>query len=164
MIVVADTSPLNYLILIGEIDLIPRLYGRVIIPQAVYDELRATKAPDWVQHSTETLPPWVEVRQPTLSPDPSWGGLGPGERQAITLAEEVQAAAILIDDRDGRRHAARRNLPVIGTLTVLSTAAESRFISLTDAFARLRHAGFHASPELYQFFLDRHPKRVREGN
>lgn len=38
-VVVADTSPLNYLVLIGEIDLLRRLYGRVVVPSEVVAEL-----------------------------------------------------------------------------------------------------------------------------
>jgi predicted nucleic acid-binding protein len=45
MIVVADTSPLNYLILIGEPNLLYRLYGRTVIPRAVLSELQASGAP-----------------------------------------------------------------------------------------------------------------------
>ena len=45
MLVVSDATPLHYLVLIGEIDLLQRLYGRVIIPQAVVEELSVAKAP-----------------------------------------------------------------------------------------------------------------------
>jgi predicted nucleic acid-binding protein len=49
MIVVADTTPINYLILIEEIDVLPKLYGRVMIPRAVNEELMRSRAPLKVQ-------------------------------------------------------------------------------------------------------------------
>ena len=45
MIVVADTTPINYLILIGETEVLPKLYGRVVIPPAVHEELTNSRAP-----------------------------------------------------------------------------------------------------------------------
>ena len=69
MIVVADTSPLNYLILIGEADLLHRLYSRVLIPQGVLSELRHPRTPsavvEWVNHR----PAWLEVRQVVVPPE-----------------------------------------------------------------------------------------------
>jgi predicted nucleic acid-binding protein len=62
MIVVADTSPLNYLVLIDEIDLLPALFGQVIVPQAVFQELQhprtSRKVREWAAH----LPAWLELR------------------------------------------------------------------------------------------------------
>ncbi len=57
MIVVSDTSPLNYLILIGREELLPKLFGRVIIPQIVFDELKGVSAPAPLLVWTENLPP-----------------------------------------------------------------------------------------------------------
>ena len=45
MIIVADTSPLNYLVVIREIDLLPSLFGQVIIPPAVWAELQPRELP-----------------------------------------------------------------------------------------------------------------------
>ena len=61
-VVVADTSPLNYLILIDAIDLLPRLYGRIIIPAEVLNELIDDGAPRRVSDWAIQLPEWVEVR------------------------------------------------------------------------------------------------------
>jgi hypothetical protein len=49
MVVVADTTPINYLLLIGEIRLLPALYGNVIVPLAVGSELRDPDAPEIVR-------------------------------------------------------------------------------------------------------------------
>ncbi len=50
MIIVSNTSPLNYLILIGYINLLPELFQQIIIPQAVYRELSDASAPSPVQN------------------------------------------------------------------------------------------------------------------
>ncbi len=62
MIVVSNTSPINYLILIGEIDLLPKLFGQIIIPQAVYIELSDTEAPNLVRTWITTSPDWLKIQ------------------------------------------------------------------------------------------------------
>ena len=69
MIVVADTTPINYLILIEEIDVLPKLYGRVIIPRAVSEELMRSRAPLNVQEWMKQPPDWLEVLSPTVVVD-----------------------------------------------------------------------------------------------
>ena len=71
MIIVSDTSPLNYLILIGEENLLPTLFGRVIIPQIVFGELRATGASAQVRDWTRNLLVWIEVKQTAFPVDNS---------------------------------------------------------------------------------------------
>ncbi len=86
MIVVADTSPLNYLVLIGEIQLLPTLYERVLIPEEVHRELQRLQTPPSVQAWAAKLPSWCEVRVVTSTADPALSELDPGERDAIQLA------------------------------------------------------------------------------
>lgn len=106
MIAVSDTSPINYLILIGDAHLLEKLYGRVMIPQAVLTELQAEGAPAPVQEWTANPPGWVEVRE-VPDPDPTLA-LDPGEREAITLAQRVKADVILLDEHGGREAAKSR--------------------------------------------------------
>ena len=93
MIVIADSTPLNYLILIHQL--------RSVL-------------------------------------DPALGFLDPGEREAIALAEELQADQLLLDGADARREAARRNLPFIGTLGVLREAAHRELLDLRVVLVQLR--------------------------
>jgi len=58
---VADTTPICYLILIGEIDLLPNLFHQVLVPAAVIGELLHEDAPDAVRCWAASLPPWVSV-------------------------------------------------------------------------------------------------------
>ena len=123
MIVIADSTPLNYLILIHQVDLLPQLFDRILIPPAVFGELQHQETPDVVRRWIASPPSWLHVQALRSVLDPALGFLDPGEREAIALAEELQADQLLLDDADARREAARRNLPFIGTLGVLREAA-----------------------------------------
>ena len=66
-LVIADTGPLNYLILIGHIDLLPVLFERVVLPTTVQGELASSKVPSFVRHWIANLPAWLEVRDASFS-------------------------------------------------------------------------------------------------
>jgi predicted nucleic acid-binding protein len=116
MVVVADTSPINYLVLIEQIDLLTRLYTRILIPPAVLAELKHPLAPKPVRDWACDPPKWLEV----LSPKDSLtlAQLDLGETEAIALATEMHAEVLLIDEQAGRQEAVRRGLRVAGTLSV----------------------------------------------
>ncbi|MGI8772117.1 MAG: hypothetical protein ACR2JE_11855 [Acidobacteriaceae bacterium] len=102
MIVVADTSPLNYLIRLRQLEILRDLFGRVIAPNAVISELLHSSAPAEVRAWATHPPAWLVVCSPQHI-DPTLGSeLGPGEREAISLAMEHRADVLLIDDRAGR--------------------------------------------------------------
>src|SRR5437870_1092982 len=114
MIVVADTTPLRYLVVIERAHLLPALYGRVLIPPAVAED-------------------WLEIRKPSRTLEPEVD-LDCGEQQAIALAEEVAADLLLIDDWDARLEAKRRRLRVVGTLRVLADGAQRGLADLEESF------------------------------
>ena len=124
MIVIADTTPINYLVLIGEQELLPALFGQIIIPEAVFRELHAAVTPQPVQQWLANIPQWLEIRKLTAAPDASLSHLDEGEREAIQLGEELAADLLLVDEKAARREAAKRNLATSGTLGVLDRAAE----------------------------------------
>lgn len=99
MVVVADTSPINYLVLIEQIGILPRLFTRVLIPPAVFDELTHPAAPSPVREWTERRPIWLEVITPKDTVP--FAQLDPGESQAISLAGELGADVVLIDELAG---------------------------------------------------------------
>lgn len=131
MIVISDTTPLNYLALIGQQDLLARLFERVVIPRAVWIELQAEGTPEPVRSWIVSAPEWLEVRQANLPADAALSMLDSGEQEAILLAQELHADLLLIDDKDGRLEATRRNIAVVGTLGILDKAAEIRLAGLT---------------------------------
>ncbi|MDT4896149.1 MAG: hypothetical protein QOH25_1226 [Acidobacteriota bacterium] len=160
MIVVSDTSPLNYLILIGQAWLLEELYERVMIPQAVWAELQNIAAPAPVLEWVANLPAWVEVHE-VPDPDPTLS-LDPGEQEAITLAQRLKADVILLDERSGREAATARGLAVTGTLGVLEAAAEQGLVDLAASLARLRQTSFRAPAILLEEILERHVRREQE--
>jgi len=160
MIVVADTSPLNYLLLLDAIDVLPRLWGTVVVPSEVISELRAPESHAAVREWATRTPAWVRVISPAGSlPNLD---LGRGESAAIQVALELQtvdpAVRLLIDDKDGRVAAERLGLSTRGTLAVLVDASLAGLIDLSEAFTRLRATSFHAPQSLYDDLL----RRARE--
>jgi len=157
VIVVSDTSPLNYLVLIQHADVLPLVFGRVLAPPAVIAELLHPGSPAVIQAWAQTPPTWLEVRAPAAI-DPSLG-LGPGETEAISLARELKADVVLIDERKGLAVARQCGLFVTGTLGVLGIAAEKELISLPSAIAALRQTSFRASDDLLNAMLQRDRER-----
>ena len=154
-LVIADTSPINYLLLIGYIDLLHTLFDRVILPTVVRDELGHQKAPllvrDWIAHP----PAWVDIRQTSAnrSHDVALAGLDAGEKDAIVLAMEIDADLLPMDDEEGAAAARVKGLEVTGTLGVLRRAAQRRLLDLADAFERIRHTNFRYRPDVMDTLL-----------
>jgi predicted nucleic acid-binding protein len=83
-LVIADTGPINYLLLIGSIEVLPQLFEKVILPSAVWNELSHPEAPAQVRGWIASPPGWLEIRGATGSEAAS--GRGVGETEAIALA------------------------------------------------------------------------------
>jgi predicted nucleic acid-binding protein len=148
MIVVADTSPLNYLILIEHVEVLRELYTSVLIPPAVHMELLASHAPDPVRAWAAVPPSWVEIRTPSTPLLSVSAKLGLGEHEALTLAQTLTAPLLLIDEIRGRREARRLGIRVTGTLGILQEAHDRHFLNLREAIDRLRHTTFQATSVL----------------
>jgi predicted nucleic acid-binding protein len=152
-LVIADTSPINYLILIGHIEILPALFQKVILPSVVRDEL--TAAPPSVRLWITDPPPWLEVRKTAkFHQDVSLKNLDAGEEDAIALAIELHADLLLMDDREGVVAARSKELTVIGTLGVLGLAAQRGLLDLGDAFEKLKGTNFRYSQETMDALLD----------
>lgn len=148
MIVVSDTSPINYLLAIGRIEILMKLFGTIVIPASVVSEFNAADAPEANVRWLANLPTGFEMRAAThldLSLD-----LDAGEREAICLAEELSAAAVLMDEKKGRAIAGQRGLAVIGTIGLLEKAASRGLLDLETALTALQQTTFYASEELIQ--------------
>lgn len=152
MIVVSNTSPIINLAAVGQLDLLRQLYGKVIIPQAVYHEIAVLGTGQPGAMEVQTLG-WIEtkpVRNRTLAMALQ-AELDEGEAETIALALELQANLLLLDERRGRFVASRLGLKFIGLLGVLIEAKENDFISavrpiLDDLVTK---AGFWVSQKLY---------------
>jgi predicted nucleic acid-binding protein len=152
MIVVADASPVCYLILIGEIEVLPKLFTQLWLPREVLDELLDDGAPPSVRTWANAPPPWISIRATPenawRSTDNSMNRLHSGERAAILLAESIRSALIILDEKSARRVAAERGLRVTGLLGVLVEAANRGFLDLAAAINRLTKTNFRYSPGL----------------
>lgn len=164
MPVVSNTTPINYLVLIQQADVLREVYRQIVIPQAVLNELQRSETPIAVSEWITNRPDWIEVQQISMAHDDDDVALiklGAGEREAIVLAEPLGASAIVLDERIARQEASRRGLAVTGTLGILDKAAERGFLDLAEVFERLQQTSFRASQELYRRFLDRDAGRKR---
>lgn len=155
-VVAADTSPLNYLVLIGSVEVLPQLYGRVAVPGAVLREITARDAPDAVRKWIRSEPDWIDI----VDPPPEFGGmdratasLDAGELAAIRLAGSRIGSLLLIDEAAGRLVAARLGIRVTGTLGILRDAAEEGLVDLGEAVERLGKTNFRASASLIRKIL-----------
>jgi predicted nucleic acid-binding protein len=150
ILVVADTSPLRYLVEIGCESLLPRLFSKVWIPGTVTAELRDARTPAVVRQWAEQFPSWVEVRQVECLPTAhELAALDRGEWEAIELAKRIQANLPLIDERTRVQVARTQGLTVTGTLGVLVEAARSGLIAIDEALARLAQTSFCRTPDLF---------------
>ena len=141
-VVIADTSPVNYLVLIDTIEVLPRLYRRIVIPGEVLAEIPGTLPS--VAAWAAARPDWLEVQHAPSTVDQALQDLDSGEQAAIILAERHSDVLLLIDDSSGRAEASLRGIPTIGTLGVLRAAAVERFIDLPSALGRLLATNFRA--------------------
>jgi len=156
VIIVSDTSPINNLTEINQLHLLHQLYGTVLIPEAVFQELTDPSFPvagatevqtfDWIQTLTVSDRTLVEAMSNELDI---------GEAEAIALAVEIQADQVLIDERRGRLVATRLNLRCIGILGILVEAKSQGLIAevkpLLDAL--VNEAGFWVAEPLYNSIL-----------
>lgn len=161
MIVVSDTSPICYLILIEAIDLLPQLYSRVIIPEAVCLELNASASPSILQEWISNPPSWLIVESVGIINDDSLSSLDFGERNVIFLAEKLKADLVILDELEGRKIAASKKLKVIGLLGVLYQAAIKDLIDLEEYIERLRKTSFRVSSSLLDSLLARYRKQLK---
>lgn len=156
IVVVSDTSPVRALDHLNRLDLLSRLFERVLIPSAVADELR---------RGSRKCRPFDprEAGLPVRSPADSEHvarlrlRLDAGEAEAIALAVEVRADVLLIDEREGVRVAQGEGLMTLGVLGLLVRAKEvgevERVEPLIDS---LREGiGFRVTPEVEREILRR---------
>ena len=161
-VVIADTSPLNYLALISEIEVLHRLYGSIVVPPEVLAELTDSGAPLEVVEWIQSRPEWLEVRTAQANHDDcALQRIDPGERAAILLAQEEPDVLLLIDDAASRAEANRRDIPNTGTLGVLRAAAMRRLLDLPTALTRLTATNFRVSQSLIRDLLAEDSERRR---
>lgn len=155
MVTVSNTTPISELTKVDLLDLLPRIFGKVVIPQSVFNELQTGQHPaaDYVQNLS-----WLEVvavgdRQVVEELQKSFN-LDLGESEAIALAEEIGASQLLIDEKAGRKVAMVRKLPLIGTVGVLLLAKRRGLLGgVKDVLNEMQVKGMRISNRLYEQVL-----------
>jgi predicted nucleic acid-binding protein len=156
VLAVADAGPPHYLVLIEAIDLLPRLFTTVLVPEAVCRELDHVGAPRSVRGWIDHPPPWLEVVPADTREPPAFPGLDVGEREALALAISRRADVVLIDDRRGAAVARAHGLVAIGTLGLLDQGARRGVLDFATAVARLTATNFRYPRELLDRLLAEH--------
>jgi len=153
VIVVSNTTPLNYLVILKKVDILPALFGSVVIPPAVVTELGRSESPEPVRAWIVAPPAWLRVETPQQM-DVSLD-LDLGESQAIMLAEQLHSDRILLDDFKARQLATARGLKVAGTLAVLVEAHQRGLLNLRQTIDELRRTTFYVDQDLLDTVLAR---------
>lgn len=153
MIVVSDTSPVLSLALIGQLDLLRRLYGSIVIPYAVHDEI-VVGGPTYGNGDDVVRQDWIHVGAATNAIVIALllRELDRGEAEAIALAVETKANLLLVDEFKARRVAEYLGLPHAGLIDLLGEAKRHHYLpaikpTLDELIER---ANFHVSARLYQ--------------
>ena len=155
MLVVADASPLVGLVKIGHAELLAALYGTVVIPSQVAAELASPKRPAEIRAFMASSPPWLSIRAPSRLE--AIDDLDPGELEAISLARELGADLLLIDEAKGRAAAIALGIPTARTAAVLFDAANAGVLpDLKSAFDKLRATNFRVPAKVLDELLARH--------
>jgi predicted nucleic acid-binding protein len=148
VIVISDTSPLCYLVVIGHVDVLPALYGRILCPPEVLAECLHPQAPTALRAWIASPPVWLVVVRPVSSWTHSeLNRLDEGESAAIRLAHEQAADLLLMDERKGRQIAQRLGFRVSGILAVIADAARRQLLDFDQAVFKLtQETNFRVSP------------------
>ncbi|MEM6453727.1 MAG: DUF3368 domain-containing protein [Acidobacteriota bacterium] len=152
--VIADTSPLQYLHQTGCLELLPQLYGSILVPEAVVAELDVGRQRGVVLPDPDRLP-WIRtVAAPHRDVLSLAVDLGPGEREVLALAAGRAGSLALLDDRLARHFARHLNVAFTGTLGVLLKAKTVGHLNaVRPILDRLQALGFWLAPATRQAAL-----------
>jgi predicted nucleic acid-binding protein len=145
MLVVADTTPIHYLVLTGRDHVLPRLYREIVVPKQVLSELLHEGTPHSVFQWASSPPDWLQVRSgnPDLYPL-----LDPGEAAALAIAVQIRADGLLADDLEARIMAQRLGFVTVGTIGILAAAHNAGLVNFDDSIRILRNTNFHLTDEI----------------
>lgn len=161
MIVVSDTTPLISLLKIDRIDLLEKLFGQVLVPQAVFDELTADGRfileADQIRRKQFIIVRAVQNSESAHILKRATG-LDWGESEAIILTDELNADVLLMDEAKGRTVSFQMGLKVMGTIGILMAAYEENELTadeVRECVEGLQRAGRHISRKHYRMLLDK---------
>lgn len=160
MIIVSDTTPLRYLIEIDEVHILQKLFGRVIIPERVSEELKGKRTPQQVKDWVQSPPEWIDIRKVDSSGFVPRRSIQEGEREAIAPAVQLGADVLLCDDNAAIAEAQGIALPTLRIFNILERAAQNDLLDLPKAVEKILHTTFHAPPnDIINAMLERDKQR-----
>ena len=150
--VVVNTTPIIALADIGQLDLLQKIYGEIVIPEAVDLEVLSEPARGLLD-STK----WIKVVKPKVISQKSTFStrLHAGEIEVLTLAQECGADLLIIDDNAAKKTAKYLGFTVTGTMGVLLKAKHEGYIDrVKPLMERLIANGLYVSPEVQAYVLE----------
>lgn len=157
MIIISDTSPIANLILIDQLEILRQVFKKIVIPPTVNKEIKELEQFD-IDLQKYNSCDWIIIKTPSneLEVMALKKQIDPGESEAISLAKELQAKYLLIDERIGTKKANEFGLQTIGLLGVIAKAKEEKYIeSVKPIIFKLRKVGFWISDKLIEVILKR---------
>lgn len=153
--VVVNTTPLIALSHVGQLNILKKLYGEVIVPEAVYREL-SVKEESACKKAVESSLDWIRVDEikNQMAKTMYKTQLHDGEVEVMILAKEIAADVVIIDDANAKKHAKYLGLPVTGTLGVLVKAKQKGYIDeLKPILQQMVEKGIYISQSLIELCL-----------
>ncbi len=160
MTVISDTTPIISLIKINKLDLLEKLFGEILIPEAVYRELTTNiffENEAEIVKKADFLKVTAVKNQQSLAILQTVSGLDDSESEAIVIAGELNSDVLIIDERKGRKIAQKLGIPITGTVGILIQAFNEKMLSKDDvkaSFELLKDSNIRLSDKLIQEALD----------
>lgn len=154
--VVVNTTPLIALSHVGQLDLLRRLYGEIIIPEAVYREL-SVKTESVCKKAVDSSLDWIQIGKikNQLAKSMYKTQLHDGEVEVMILSKEIGADVVIIDDANAKKHAKYLDLPVIGTLGILIKARQKGYVEeLKPILDQMVQNGIYISQSVIHMCLE----------
>ena len=157
-IVVADAGPLIGMARIGQLSLLQNIYGSIIIPPKVFEELKIpSDKPGASAVSKAIKARWIKIVELKRPSDSISLRLlvDAGEAESIQLAFEQNAHLLIIDDRKGRKIAKNRDIQIIGTGGILISAKKAGLlVKVSPVLNELANVGYRLSPGLCKRIIE----------
>lgn len=151
MIVISNTTPLIGLAVIGRFDLLRQLFGKIYIPEAVYQEAVLFGREQGGARREVSTAEWIEIVEvkERLAVEVLLDEMDTGEAETIVLARKLKADWVLMDEKKGRRKLGEMNLPKVGTGGILLKARQANLIpALAPELDLLRRNSFSLSDHI----------------
>lgn len=150
--IISNASPLIALSNIGQLELLKKLFQKIIIPKAVYQEVvDEGKDRSGTAEVKKAVNKWIEVKEVKNSDEVKTlrALLDYGEAEVVVLAQEIKADLLILDNREPRVFAKHLGFNLIGTIGVLMLAYEKEFLkNPIEKIFELREKGFYISDRL----------------